>query len=212
MIDILSKMGADVAYGDKEELHVSGHGYQKEHALLISLVNPKYLLPIGGNYRHVKSYFSMAKTMGFKDEQFITPDFDSTVTFYGNGKVDTNFHIPMHKVLIDGLGIGDVGATVLRDRKTLAEDGMFSLVLLVNKADGTLFKDPTILSRGFVFMKENTDLIDYLKEEVIKKFSEVSSKPANFDYIRTEIQAYLETIIKDKTGREPMVLPLIIEV
>jgi len=212
MIDILSKMGADVAYGDKQELHVSGHGYQKEHALLISLVNPKYLLPIGGNYRHVKSYFSMAKTMGFTDDQFITPDIDSSVTFYANGKVDTNFHIPLHKVLIDGLGVGDVGTTVLRDRKTLAEDGMFSLVLLVNKIDGTLFKEPVILSRGFVFMKENTDLIDYLKNEVSRKFREVTSKPANFDYIRTEIQAYLETIIKEKTGREPMVLPLIIEV
>jgi len=212
MIDILSKMGADVAYGDKEELHVSGHGYQKEHALLISLTNPRYLVPIGGNYRHVKSYFSMAKTMGFNDDQFITPDYDSAVTFYTSGKVDTNFHIPMHKVLIDGLGIGDVGATVLRDRKTLAEDGMFSVVLMVNKEAGTMFKEPIILSRGFVFMKENTDLIDYLKEEVLRKFNEVTSKPANFDYIRTEIQAYLETIIKEKTGREPMVLPLIIEI
>lgn len=212
MIDILSKMGADVAYGDKEELHVSGHGYQKEHALLMTLTNPKYLLPIGGNYRHIKSYFSMAKTMGFTDDQFITPDFDSAVTFYANGKMDTNFHIPMHKVLIDGLGIGDVGATVLRDRKTLAEDGMFSVVLMVNKEAGTMFKEPVILSRGFVFMKENTDLLDYLKEEIIRKFGELASKPANFEYIRTELQAYLEAIIKEKTGREPMVLPLIIEV
>ena len=212
MIDTLSKMGAEVAYGEKEELHVSGHGYQKEHALLISLVNPRYLLPIGGNYRHIKSYFSMAKTMGYQDDQFITPDFDSSVTFYANGKVDTNFHVPMHKVLIDGLGIGDVGATVLRDRKTLAEDGMFSVVMLVNKESGALFKEPIILSRGFVFMKENTDLIDYLKGEVIKKFAEVTSKPANFDYIRTEIQAYLEIVIKEKTGREPMVLPLVIEI
>ncbi|MBP6989776.1 ribonuclease J [Candidatus Shapirobacteria bacterium] len=212
MIDILSKMGADVAYGDKEELHVSGHGYQKEHALLMTLTNPKYLLPIGGNFRHIKSYFSMAKTMGFTEDQFITPDFDSAVTFYANGKMDTNFHIPMHKVLIDGLGIGDVGATVLRDRKTLAEDGMFSVVLMVNKEAGTMFKEPVILSRGFVFMKENTDLLDYLKEEIIRKFSEITSKPANFEYIRTELQAYLESIIKEKTGREPMVLPLIIEV
>jgi ribonuclease J len=212
MIDNLSKMGVEVSYGDKEELHVSGHGYQKEHALLISLTNPRYLLPIGGNYRHIKSYFTMAKTMGYQDDQFITPDFDSSVTFYANGKVDTNTHIPLHKVLIDGLGIGDVGATVLRDRKTLAEDGMFSVVVMVDKELGTLFKEPVILSRGFVFMKENTDLIDYLKEEIVKKFSELTSKPANFDYIRTELQAYLETIIKEKTGREPMVLPLVIEV
>ncbi|MBU1118195.1 ribonuclease J [Patescibacteria group bacterium] len=212
MIDILSKMGADVAYGDKEELHVSGHGYQKEHALLMTLTNPRYLLPIGGNYRHVKSYFSMAKTMGFQDDQFITPDVDSSVTFYANGKVDTGFHIPLHKILIDGLGIGDVGTTVLRDRKNLAEDGMFSVVILVNKELGTMFKEPVILSRGFVFVKENTDLINYLKEETARKFSQVTSKPANFEYIRTELQAYLEGLIKEKTGREPMVLPLVIEV
>lgn len=212
MIDTLSKMGADVAYGGKEELHVSGHGYQKEHALLMNLLTPQYLLPIGGNYRHIKSYFSMAKMVGFKEEQFITPDFDSTVTFYANGKVDTDFHIPIHKVLIDGLGVGDVGATVLRDRKVLAEDGMFSFVLMVNKAQGTLFKEPVILSRGFVFMKENTDLINYLKKEILEKFKVLTSSPANFDYIRTELQAHIETIIKEKTGREPMVLPLIIEV
>lgn len=212
MIDNLSKMGVEVAYGEKEELHVSGHGYQKEHALLISLLNPRYLLPIGGNYRHIKAYFSMAKTMGFQDDQFITPDIDSSVTFYANGKVDTNYHIPMHKVLIDGLGIGDVGATVLRDRKTLAEDGMFSVVIMLTKESGLMYKEPVILSRGFVFMKENTDLLEYLKEEIIRRFGELTSKPANLEYIRTELQAYLENIIKEKTGRQPMVLPLIIEV
>ena len=212
MIDILSKMAVEVSFGEKGELHVSGHGYQKEHALLISLLTPRYLLPIGGNYRHIKKYFSMAKTMGFTDDQFITPDFDSAITFYANGKVDTNFHIPLHKVLIDGLGVGDVGATVLRDRKTLAEDGMFSVVVMVNKATGTMYKEPVILSRGFVFMKENTDLINFLKDEVTKKFSQFTSKPANFEYIRTQLQAHLEEIIKQKTGRQPMVLPLVIEV
>ena len=133
MIDVLSKMGAEVVYGEKEELHVSGHGYQKEHALLINLVKPKYLLPIGGNYRHLKSYQSMAKKLGYTEDQVIMPDFDSTVTFYGNNTFDTKFHIPIRKVLIDGFGIGDVGTTVLRDRKLLAEDGMFSVVLLIKK-------------------------------------------------------------------------------
>lgn len=212
MIDNLSKMGAEVAYGEKEELHVSGHGYQKEHAILISLVNPKYLLPIGGNYRHIKSYFTMAKKLGYTDDQFITPDFDSSVTFYANGKADTNYHIPLHKVLIDGLGVGDVGTTVLRDRKVLAEDGMFSVVILINKETGELQQEPIILSRGFVFMKENTDLINYLRQEITNKFREVTSKPANFDYIRTQTQAHIETIIFEKTGRQPMVLPLVIEI
>ena len=212
MIDNLSKMGALVLYGEKEELHVSGHAYQKEHAMLIQLLHPQYLLPIGGNYRHIRSYQSMAQMLGYKDEQLISPDIDRSVTFYSDGHFDTNYQVSFRKVLIDGLGIGDVGTTVLRDRKTLAEDGMFSVVLLVNSQTGQLHKDPVVLSRGFVFMKENTDLIDYLKKEVSKKFQEVTSSPPNFEYIREQIQAYIETLVLDKTGRQPMVLPLIIQV
>ena len=212
MIDTLSKLGAEVVYGEKEELHVSGHGYQKEHALLISLVKPKYLLPIGGNFRHIKQYQSMAKKLGYAEENVILPDFDATVTFYSNGKFDTNFHIPIRKVLIDGFGIGDVGTTVLRDRRLLAGDGMFSVVILINKATGQMEKEPVVLSRGFVFVKENTDLINYLKQETVKKFNEATSSPANLDYIREEIQAHIEEIIHQKTGRQPMVLPLVIEV
>lgn len=212
MIDTLSKLGAEVVYGEKEELHVSGHGYQKEHAILISLVKPKYLLPIGGNFRHLKKYQEVAKKLGYTEDKVILPDFDASVNFYSNGTYDTNFHIPIRKVLIDGFGIGDVGATVLRDRKTLAEDGMFSVVLLINKEAGKLEKEPVVLSRGFVFMKENTDLINYLKQEIIVKFNQVTSTPANFDYIREELQGHLEEIIYQKTGRQPMVLPLVIEV
>jgi len=89
---------------------------------------------------------------------------------------------------------------------------MFSVVLLIDSATGKLFKDPVVLSRGFVFMKENTDLIDYLKKEVIKKFGEVNSAPPNFEYIREQLQAHIEAIILEKTGRQPMVLPLVIEV
>ncbi len=212
MIDILSKMGAEVVYGEKEELHVSGHGYQKEHAILISLLKPKYLLPIGGNFRHLKNYQSIAQKLGYTQDKVILPDFDASVTFHNDGTFDTNNHLALRKILIDGFGIGDVGTTVLRDRKLLAEDGMFSVVLLVNKTTGQLEKDPVVLSRGFVFVKENTDLINYLKQEIANKFRETTSTPANFDFIREEVQAHIEEIIKEKTGRQPMVLPLVIEV
>ncbi|MFA6368763.1 MAG: ribonuclease J, partial [Candidatus Shapirobacteria bacterium] len=192
MIDTLSKMGAEVVYGEKEELHVSGHGYQKEHALLINLLKPKFLLPIGGNYRHIKSYQQMAKKLGYTDDQLVLPDFDSSVTFHNNGTYDTNYHISIRKVLIDGFGVGDVGTTVLRDRKLLAEDGMFSVVLLMNKESGEMVKPPVILSRGFVFMKENTELMDFLKVEITNKFKQATSSPANMDFIREEVQAYVE--------------------
>jgi ribonuclease J len=212
MIDNLSKMGAEVVYGEKQELHVSGHGYQKEHALLIDLLKPKYLLPIGGNYRHIRSYQNMAKQLGYTDDQMVSPEMDSSVTFYAGGGFDTNFHIPIRKVLIDGLGVGDVGTTVLRDRKLLAEEGLFSVVLLVDSNSGQLTKEPVILSRGFVFMKENAELMNFLRDEVKSKFQQVTSKPVNFEFIRDQVQAHLETLIMDKTGRQPMVLPLVIEV
>jgi ribonuclease J len=212
MIDILSKLGAEVTYGERGELHVSGHGYQKEHALLISLLKPKYLLPIGGNFRHLKNYQSMAKKLGYTEDQVILPDFDATVNFHSNGTFDTKKHISIRRVLIDGFGIGDVGTTVLRDRKLLAEDGMFSFVILVNRDSGQMEKDPVILSRGFVFMKENTDLMDYLKQEIVNKFNQATSAPANFEFIREQIQGHVEEIISQKTGRQPMVLPLVIEV
>lgn len=212
LIDTLSKMGAEVVYGEKEELHVSGHGYQKEHAILIDLVKPKYLLPIGGNYRHIKSYQTIAKKMGFVEDQFVNPDTDSAVTFYSNGTFDTKIHLSLRKILIDGLGVGDVGTTVLRDRKLLAEDGMFSVVIMVNRESGQMVKEPVILSRGFVFVKENTDLLDYLKQEIIRKFNDSTSRPINFEYTRQQIQGHIEEIILSKTGRQPMVLPLLIEV
>ncbi len=211
MIDNLSKMGAEVAYGS-EKIHVSGHGHQKEHGILINLLKPKYILPIGGNYRHIKAYQAIAKNLGYQDTQIITPDIDAAVTFHGNDTYDTKFRLALRKVLIDGLGVGDVGTTVLRDRRLLANDGMFSFVLLINSQDGKLSKDPIILSRGFVFVKQHGDLLDFLKKEIITKFNQTTSRPPNFEFIREEIQGHIETIIYQKTGRQPMVLPLTIEV
>lgn len=212
MIDNLSRQGALVVYGEKEELHVSGHGYQKEHALLINLVRPKYLLPIGGNYRHVKGYHNMAKNMGYDESAFIAPEYDSIVRFDSNGRFDTSEKAGLRKILIDGLGVGDVGTTVLRDRKLLAQDGMFTIILLVDKIAGKLVKEPVVMSRGFVFVKENTELLSYLKDQASAEFDRATSQPANLEYLREQIQSKLEAEILTKTGRQPMVLPLLIEV
>jgi len=211
MIDNLSKMGAEVVYGEKE-VHVSGHAYQAEHALLINMVRPKYLLPIGGNFRHIRAYHDMANTMGYGTDRLLSPDTAQVVTFYANGGADTETEIPFRKVLIDGFGVGDVGATVLRDRKTLAEEGMFTIIMLVNAETGALSKEPVVLSRGFVFVKENIDLINYLKQEAIAKFKEASGKPTNFEFVKDQVQGHIEQVIFEKTGRQPMVLPLVVEI
>ncbi len=211
MIDNLSKMGAEVVYGEKE-VHVSGHAYQAEHALLINMVRPKYLLPIGANFRHIRAYHDMAKTMGYGADRLLSPDVAQAVTFFTDGQADCQTEIPHRKVLIDGFGVGDVGTTVLRDRKTLAEEGMFTIIMLVNAETGTLEKDPIVLSRGFVFVKENVDLINYLKQEAISKFKEASGSPSNFEFVKDQVQGHIEQVIFEKTGRQPMVLPLVIEI
>ncbi len=211
MIDNLSRMGAEVVYGEKE-VHVSGHAYQAEHALLINMVRPKYLLPIGGNFRHIRAYHDMAKAMGYGSERLLSPDVSQAVTFYKNGAVDSTTEVPFRKVLIDGFGVGDVGATVLRDRKTLAEEGMFTIIMLVNAETGALEKEPVVLSRGFVFVKDNVDLINYLRDEAKRKYLESVGKPSNFDFIKDQVQGHIEQIIYEKTGRQPMVLPLVIEI
>ena len=211
MIDNLAKMGAEVAYGQEEDLHVSGHGYQKDHALLINLLRPKYILPIGGNYRHIRALQLMCQDLGRSDDQFIMPEEQDTVTFQ-HGRFNTNTKISLRKVLIDGFGVGDVGTTVLRDRRILAEDGMFSVVLLVDTTKGIMIKDPVLLSRGFVFAKENKQLLDVLKKEIIAKFKQSVGKPVNIEYVRQQIQAHLEESIFKHTGRQPMILPLLIEV
>lgn len=211
MIDNLAKMGAQVAYGQEEDLHVSGHGYQKDHALLINLLRPKYILPIGGNYRHIRAFQLMCQDLGRKEDQFIMPESDDTVTF-SHGRYDTNKKIVLRKVLIDGFGVGDVGTTVLRDRRILAEDGMFSVVLLVDTTKGVLIKEPVLLSKGFVFAKENQQLLDVLKKEVVERFKQSVGKPINIEFVRQKIQAHLEESIFKHTGRQPMILPLLIEV
>jgi len=211
MIDNLAKMGAQVAYGQGESLHVSGHGYQKDHALLINLLRPKYIIPIGGNYRHIRAFQLMCQDLGRSDDQFILPEEQDTVTFQ-HGRFNTNTKISLRKVLIDGFGVGDVGTTVLRDRRILAEDGMFSVVILVDTTKGIMLKEPVLLSRGFVFAKENKQLLDVLKKEIVDKFKQSVGKPTNVEFVRQQIQAHLEESIFKHTGRQPMILPLLIEV
>jgi ribonuclease J len=214
LIDILSKMGAEVVYSGstKDVIHVSGHGSQKEHALLINLTAPRHLLPIGGNYRHVKKYEIMAQKMGYKPGQILIPDPEQAVTFWANGKVDFNTRIPHRQVLVDGLGVGDVGHIVLRDRRTLSQNGIVIITMLVDTETADLISDPYVTTRGFVFEKESQSVLKEIEKTALQVFKEARSKPANLDFIRQRVQSVVEEQVYKRTEREPMVLPLIIEV
>jgi len=211
LIDNLAKRGIEVAYSEIEGgLHVSGHASQQELALLVNLVDPHWIIPIGGNYRHMKQFSLLTKKMGFNTDNVIIPEENQALIFDNNGFVDKKLSIPTRRVLVDGFGVGDVGQTVLRDRQTLAKDGMLVVVFLVNSSKGLLGK-PSVVSRGFVYVKENKALIKKLEKSAAEIFEKGKEVSGGSQALRQYVQGRLEEIIYKETGRQPMILPLIIE-
>lgn len=213
LINSLIDQGAEVVYREMgEPLHVSGHGSRQELALLANLVSPEYVLPIGGERKHVHSYAGLAEEIGFRKNQIIMPKSGEVPTFWSNGQVDLNFKFKERMVLIDGLGIGDVGKTVLRDRKILAKEGMIVIIILTDNKTKLLSEKPMVVSRGFVYVKESKVLLGQIEEETARVFSEASVPIFDIDNIRYQIQSRVEQFVYEKTGRQPMVLPVLLEV
>ena len=213
MIDNLAKLGIEVVYPTaSSKLHVSGHACQQELALLVALVNPRWIIPIGGNYRHMRQYVSLIERMGLDSQRVIITDEDEAVLFdrYGQKKQVKGFS--MRRVLVDGLGVGDVGQTVLRDRRVLAREGMVVVIYLIDGREKKLIKKPGVVSRGFVYIKQNKQLLESLRKFAADIYQKNWSANVNLRDIRQIIQGEIEKLIYQKTGREPMVLPLLIEV
>jgi len=213
IINNLAKLGIEVVYQDNgEKRHVSGHGYQQELALLVHLTKPQWMIPIGGNYRHMRQYASLIDRMGLDASRVIIPDADEALVFNKNGRMNKAAGFSMRRVLVDGLGIGDVGQTVLRDRKVLAREGMMVIIYLVESASKKLTGEPSVISRGFVYVKENKQLLGEIKKFAAKVYKDNFSEPINLRDVKQVIQGEVEKKIYQETGRQPMVLPLIIEV
>lgn len=212
LIDTLFAEGAEVFYSAiLDDLHVSGHEAADGLRLMLALTSPKFVWPIGGTVRHIKHYASLAQGMGYKKDQIIIPDEGEIVEFENNswkraGKIE------IKNVLIDGLGIGDVGNVVLRDRKTMAEDGILMVVIPVEKATGEVVGDIEIVSRGFVYMKESDELIGETKELVRKFLSDHKGPVTDYRYIRRQISELLEEFLFKATHRRPLILPVIAEI
>jgi len=213
LMDILLEQGANVVSSDSKEIfHVSGHGYRKELALLINLLSPRYLLPIGGERRQVYQYSLMAQKMGYSQDKILISQQGAMPTFWSNGQVDFNFKLKLRRILVDGLGIGDVGKTVLRDRKILSKEGMLVVILLVDNKNKTLAETPVVVSRGFVYVKENKRLLTEVKKKTKEIFEEVRTPVFTLSSLRFQLQGQLEEFVYKKTGRQPMILPVILEV
>ena len=212
VIDDLMQLGAEVIYSELKDIHVSGHAYQEEQKLIISLLKPKYFVPVHGEYRHIVAHIETAKKLGMKNED---------IFFMANGKTleltpnsaKFNGMVPNGKVMIDGLGIGDVGTMVLRDRHHLSQDGLIIIVVTLDEGTGEVLAGPDVVSRGFVYVKESENLMEEIKLVVRKSIKECEEAGLrDWTTIKTKLRDELREYVYKKTRRNPMVLPIIMEV
>ncbi len=212
-INDLFKEGANVIYGKKVDIHVSGHASQEELKMMLNLLAPKFFIPVHGEYRHLHLHGELAKSVGIKKENIIIAEDGNVLEFGPNFGQKTTKKVPASYVMVDGLGVGDVGNIVLRDRHVMAKDGIFVVIMTIDKATGKMITSPDIISRGFVYMRESEDLIRRTREEV-KNSLEVRNGqyPANWTFIKNKIRDDISEFLYNQTKRRPMVLPVIIEV
>lgn len=211
LIDNILRLGAEVSYTDvSSDLHVSGHGRAEDLKKLIELVRPKYLLPIGGNYRHMIAYQKLATRLGYSKESILLPDENNVVEFLPTGQVDLSHSILPKLVMVDALGVGDVGNVVLRDRQVLATEGIVVIIVQIEHGTFRVMDEPDILTRGFVYVRESESLLNDAKQEIKKIIKKQKWKEIRF--LRRGLQETLEKFFFARTGRHPMVLTMVIEV
>lgn len=212
VINQLFKKGANVIYEALADVHVSGHAYQEELKLIQALIKPKYFIPVHGEYRHLVQHAQIAEKMGVSKENIFVVDNGTVIEFTKNsGKIAGT--VMAGKVLVDGLGVGDVGNIVLRDRKHLSQDGLFVVVVTISKESGLVIAGPDIISRGFVYVRESEDLMEEAKVVIKEALSKCEEKKiTEWGTIKTYIKDNLKEFIYEKTKRNPMILPIIMEI
>lgn len=212
VINELFKKGADVIYEDLEEVHVSGHAYREELKLMHRLTKPKYFMPVHGEYRHLKHHKDLAVTLGMEAKNIFILEIGKILQINSEeAKISGKVH--SGTVLVDGLGVGDVGTLVLRDRKHLAQDGLVNIVVTIEKESYSIIAGPDIITRGFVYVKESEELINELKEIATEELQNcLDEKILEWYLIKTNIKKALERYIYDKTKRRPTIIPIIMEI
>ncbi|WP_150269400.1 ribonuclease J [Paenibacillus tepidiphilus] len=212
VVDNLYLLGARVIYGSRSELHVSGHGSQEELKLMLTLMKPEYFIPIHGEYRMLHHHSLLAEAVGVNpDNIFILKNGDIVESSSGN--VRQSGRIPAGQILVDGLGIGDIGNVVLRDRRQLSADGILITVVTLSQADGRLLNEPDTISRGFVFVRNSDTLISEINQLVTQTLQQMSEADlGQWSIIKQTIKDVLGKFLYDRTKRRPMILPIIIEV
>ncbi|MDH2886946.1 ribonuclease J [Bacillus cytotoxicus] len=214
IIDNLFVLGANVIYGTGSStgMHVSGHAYQEELKLMLTLMKPKYFIPIHGEFRMLHHHSLLAESVGVQKENiFIIKNGD--VVDIRKQVAYQSRRIPAGNIYVDGLGIGDVGNALLRDRKQLSEDGMLIIVITLSKTDGDMISEPDIISRGFIYVRDSEEFLKEINHSVVETIQRLQqSYTGQWSILKKEIREKLGQFIYTSTKRKPMILPIIIEV
>lgn len=211
VIDKLHRIGAEVVHGSAQ-VHASGHGSQEELKLMLNLIKPKYFVPIHGEFRMLHAHRSLALNVGVKNENIFLVDKGEVVEF-SNGQARLAGKVPSGNVLIDGLGVGDVGNIVLRDRRLLSKDGILVVVVTLNKKTGVILSGPNIISRGFVYVRESEQLLEEANELVSDILNKcLNEKVSEWSSLKSNVREGLSRFLFERTKRRPVILPIIMEV
>lgn len=209
VINELFQKGAEVIF---EDTHVSGHAYQEELKLIHTLVKPKYFVPIHGEYKHMKKHAELAESLGMKSDK-ITILSPGEIFELNYKSAEITGKISSQPIFVDGLGVGDVGNIVLRDRQKLSQDGLMTVVITLDKYSRKIVSGPEIVSRGFVYVRESGNLIDEAREVVVKAVNSATNKNVrDWNKLKTAVRDALRDFLWQQTKRNPMILPVIMEV
>ena len=211
VVNELMKSGAEVVYEAMYEVHVSGHACQEELKLMLSLTKPKFFIPIHGEYKHLKKHSDLALQMGIPQENIFIAEIGNVIETDGN-RMSIVSQVPAGRTLVDGLGVGDVGSIVLRDRKHLAQDGLIIIVIGIERSSNEIVAGPDIISRGFVYVRESEELIENAKNLLVDTLDNCSNAELReWNTLKGKLRDALSDYIYQKTKRSPMILPIIME-
>lgn len=211
-INQLFYLGAEVIDESVSGIHVSGHASQEDLKLMLNLVQPKFFVPVHGEYRHLVKHANLAKQMGIPQENIFVAE-NGQVLEFTRQKGSIAGRVNSGRVLVDGLGVGDVGNIVLRDRKQLSQDGIFIVVVTINKEAGTVAAGPDIVSRGFVYVRESEELMEEAKNRVALVLNDCfKNKTTDWSSIKAQVRDILGKYLYERTRRRPMIMPIIMEI
>jgi len=210
-INNLFRQGADVFYQAISNVHVSGHGAQEELKLMLALIRPQFFMPVHGEYRQLVLHAKLAHSMDIAADRIVVAE-DGDIIEVASDAIRVKDHAACGNVFVDGLGVGDVGQIVLRDRQVLAQDGILLMILTVDKETGQPLAGPDIVSRGFVYMRDSEELLQSARERVLESFIGLNGHASDWSFVKDKIKHTLSEFLYEKTHRRPMILPVVMEV